>query len=204
MILELVWSPKRLAVEAAACSTIRAALAGYASAVCLTLLPLAASGGSIAEPYRDLTAYIGNSVGAIPVSMLLLSVVWSFPVLFLWIALAGRTNRARIMRRIVFLGPVTVLLPGMIWSLFAALNVFADPSAGFYGPGGKPEWLTSIPVRVLGNPLWVIAGFVCLGLRWKRAFGRVDLFIDPPECRRCGYNLTGNISAVCPECGRKV
>ncbi len=25
-----------------------------------------------------------------------------------------------------------------------------------------------------------------------------------PCCRRCGYNLTGNVSGVCPECGEKV
>jgi hypothetical protein len=24
----------------------------------------------------------------------------------------------------------------------------------------------------------------------------------PGTCRRCGYNLTGNVSGVCPECGR--
>jgi hypothetical protein len=28
----------------------------------------------------------------------------------------------------------------------------------------------------------------------------------PPagHCRRCGYNLTGNVSGVCPECGTPV
>jgi len=25
-----------------------------------------------------------------------------------------------------------------------------------------------------------------------------------PECIRCGYNLTGNISGICPECGEKI
>jgi hypothetical protein len=25
--------------------------------------------------------------------------------------------------------------------------------------------------------------------------------IPPGHCRHCGYNLTGNISGVCPECG---
>ena len=24
------------------------------------------------------------------------------------------------------------------------------------------------------------------------------------ECMKCGYNLTGNISGVCPECGRQI
>ncbi|MBI4581439.1 MAG: hypothetical protein HY718_17180 [Planctomycetes bacterium] len=27
--------------------------------------------------------------------------------------------------------------------------------------------------------------------------------IQPGHCRKCGYNLTGNVSGVCPECGTK-
>ena len=26
----------------------------------------------------------------------------------------------------------------------------------------------------------------------------------PPECPRCGYDLTGNISGICPECGTPI
>ncbi len=26
----------------------------------------------------------------------------------------------------------------------------------------------------------------------------------PGFCRKCGYNLTGNVSGRCPECGREV
>jgi hypothetical protein len=28
--------------------------------------------------------------------------------------------------------------------------------------------------------------------------------IPPGHCRKCGYNLTGNVSGVCPECGTKI
>lgn len=27
---------------------------------------------------------------------------------------------------------------------------------------------------------------------------------QPGVCRKCGYDLTGNVSGVCPECGEKV
>jgi predicted amidophosphoribosyltransferase len=27
---------------------------------------------------------------------------------------------------------------------------------------------------------------------------------DVPECASCGYNLTGNQSGICPECGTRV
>ena len=29
-------------------------------------------------------------------------------------------------------------------------------------------------------------------------------FPKPGQCVKCGYNLTGNISGVCPECGEKI
>ncbi len=33
---------------------------------------------------------------------------------------------------------------------------------------------------------------------------RVRRFVNPQECRACGYDLTGNISGICPECGTSV
>jgi predicted Zn-ribbon and HTH transcriptional regulator len=27
---------------------------------------------------------------------------------------------------------------------------------------------------------------------------------EPGQCRNCGYNLTGNVSGICPECGTAV
>ena len=30
----------------------------------------------------------------------------------------------------------------------------------------------------------------------------VERILDPLLCRGCGYNLTGNVSGICPECGR--
>jgi hypothetical protein len=30
----------------------------------------------------------------------------------------------------------------------------------------------------------------------------VERVLDPMLCRGCSYNLTGNISGICPECGR--
>jgi len=33
---------------------------------------------------------------------------------------------------------------------------------------------------------------------------RVRQFANPQECRACGYDLTGNTSGICPECGTSV
>ncbi len=37
-----------------------------------------------------------------------------------------------------------------------------------------------------------------VALRWKQVPD------DIPHCKRCGYNLTGNTSGVCPECGKTI
>jgi hypothetical protein len=45
-------------------------------------------------------------------------------------------------------------------------------------------------------------GFLCraLAVHWPK--------LPPPDddglCQECGYNLTGNVSGICPECGTKV
>jgi len=52
-------------------------------------------------------------------------------------------------------------------------------------------------------PTWLLALLTglpgCMGSRafWKRRR-------KAGVCRGCGYNLTGNVSGVCPECGEKV
>jgi len=66
------------------------------------------------------------------------------------------------------------------------------------------------PVRTLGTylgfgfeaPLWpaLLVLFAAIGvptaiLSWR------DRRLPPGHCRKCGYNLTGNVSGRCPECG---
>jgi hypothetical protein len=50
-------------------------------------------------------------------------------------------------------------------------------------------------------PLWIMAVIAAIltCLRW-RISGR-DL---PGHCLGCGYNLTGNVSGICPECGETI
>ncbi|MDM8007650.1 MAG: hypothetical protein QUV05_16035 [Phycisphaerae bacterium] len=50
-------------------------------------------------------------------------------------------------------------------------------------------------------PLWMPLVFFAIPtvyLFWH------DRRIPPGHCQSCGYNLTGNVSGVCPECGEKV
>jgi len=51
-------------------------------------------------------------------------------------------------------------------------------------------------------PLWLVScgSVVATGILWyAQRRGR-----PPGHCQSCGYDLTGNVSGVCPECGQKV
>jgi len=65
----------------------------------------------------------------------------------------------------------------------------------------KPEWHWSGGPGHIYIPLWIPFVLVGLptGLLWWR-----DLRVPPGHCPNCGYDLTGNVSGVCPECGMPV
>ena len=60
-------------------------------------------------------------------------------------------------------------------------------------------WRPFMARRVIVMPLWM-----CLVLPVVPTavlFWRDRRRIPPGHCRACGYNLTGDVSGVCPECG---
>lgn len=81
------------------------------------------------------------------------------------------------------------------------------------GCGGVLFWqltLDPMELRGLSGALaWLYSTTAALGL-W--IFAAVGTFIrrrrpapaNPGICRHCGYDLTGNVSGRCPECGRAV
>jgi hypothetical protein len=60
-----------------------------------------------------------------------------------------------------------------------------------WSPGGSP-------VLFIGIPLWIILALLAVicAFYWRRRRG-----FGPACCGQCGYDLTGNVSGVCPECG---
>lgn len=68
----------------------------------------------------------------------------------------------------------------------------------FDGYLGRPSGWVAIPLWALFIPA---AGLTLLAWRSASVPNR-----DPPgeRCSGCGYNLTGNASGQCPECGRSV
>jgi hypothetical protein len=64
----------------------------------------------------------------------------------------------------------------------------------FYDHGGSTEWFFIIP---LWSALTITAAYPLYRvLRRRRA--------PSGHCQTCGYNLTGNVSGICPECGTPI
>jgi hypothetical protein len=53
--------------------------------------------------------------------------------------------------------------------------------------------------QLLMVPLWIPIVLVAFptAVLWRRDHRR----FSPGHCRKCGYNLTGNVTGRCPECG---
>ena len=58
--------------------------------------------------------------------------------------------------------------------------------------------LTTVFSCAVGIPAYIITRYVYTVVRWKRVPD------EGPICAACGYNLTGNLSGVCPECGEPI
>jgi hypothetical protein len=66
-------------------------------------------------------------------------------------------------------------------------------------------WEPYVPTHTevhIGVPLWIPFLLVAIptAVLWYRDRRR----IPPGHCRNCGYNLTGNVSGICPECGERI
>ena len=60
-------------------------------------------------------------------------------------------------------------------------------------------------VYLVELPYWLLFLLTAIPTAWLWHRDR-RLFSSPPDhlsCRGCGYDLTGNLSGVCPECGEK-
>ena len=74
------------------------------------------------------------------------------------------------------------------WAAFADYLGFGLPA--YHSELGGPE-----------VPVWVLAAAAGLatGILWWR-----DRRREPGHCQKCDYDLTGNESGVCPECGTPI
>ena len=89
---------------------------------------------------------------------------------------------------------LTVLMYVVSFTLLPELTDTHPPA----GPSGKP-W-----VNATAAAIWITAVGVGLFVGWRTY--RKNTLVEPtePRCAKCGYNLTGNVSRRCPECGQPV
>lgn len=70
------------------------------------------------------------------------------------------------------------------------------PPASWWSPFALRQAVYNLPSALLIYSLWGILVLPAVTLRTKRS--------DALHCAHCGYNLTGNKSGTCPECGQAV
>jgi hypothetical protein len=92
----------------------------------------------------------------------------------------------------------SVSLPGSP-ALSAMSNVAGEVAgAGRYPAyvswsGTQYVWRASVPWYL---PTAIVGGLLAAAILWPKR--------RPPGTCRCGYDLTGNVSGTCPECGRRM
>ena len=92
---------------------------------------------------------------------------------------------------------------GSVYVLAGSVAPGAGWSAWSTGPASQDfhlwtaKWLI-VGVTVRSYPTWMflVATLIPTALAWRRLRRPV-----PGHCRKCGYNLTGNVTGKCSECG---
>lgn len=90
------------------------------------------------------------------------------------------------------------------------LGWYTEPSPGgwVFNYGGFssnliwwPHAESNTTMSLLAIPLWIPFGIAASVsyVFWRRLHAPL-----PGHCRKCDYNLTGNLSGVCPECGTQI
>ena len=85
-----------------------------------------------------------------------------------------------------------LLLAVQIWGLFLEYRDYKSTWLLLNVPFPWRGWA----IHLSWVSLLMLFTVVPTALLW-----RVDRRVPPGHCRRCGYDLTGNVSGRCPECG---
>lgn len=60
----------------------------------------------------------------------------------------------------------------------------------------KDVILVAVAIALPGIAAYCVSRIIFRIMRWKNA--------RPNHCNTCDYNLTGNVSGICPECGEPI
>jgi len=150
------------------------------------------------------------------------SLVWFVGIQLFALLLSGTDLPFRLAgSAVLVLGafPLTLWWHWHIWQPkeHASLRVITALFSGFAGgillggaafvtkllPAMDRRALQGVETALNGATIGIAACFVCLlsSPITARVARRYRQFIDSSECSHCGYDLTGNVSGMCPECG---
>jgi hypothetical protein len=95
-----------------------------------------------------------------------------------------------------WVGLVLLFCMGALWFLSCWVVPYETPSPLL--SLSKWQWYT----QRMTWWFWLIALVIVLGTIWSwHRWYRWRTAPPPGHCRKCGYNLFGNVSGICPECG---
>jgi hypothetical protein len=100
----------------------------------------------------------------------------------------------------------------MVFRLSGGCVIFGEVPIATKPEGWSVRLRPSIPLplffsssrvgRIHAISRWVL--FLVLAGVTAIVWSRHRRRIRPGHCQKCGYNLTGNVSGLCPECGKKI
>jgi hypothetical protein len=77
--------------------------------------------------------------------------------------------------------------------------------AGFGFAYGTKANIFNATIRAIGIPCWFIVLLSAIPpAAWIRRWRTIRRGLREGCCQNCGYNLTANLSGVCPECGTPI
>jgi hypothetical protein len=202
----LFWSPEAVAETALAWPSSRSITIGSAAATLQVAIAGAVMMGGVGEPHPTWASYLADAARA-GVVFAILSVLIFLPTLVILLLVhwldGSRSTLIRSMS-VVGLSHLSILPLAVLWCPWGLFAQMAKPSFGF-GPGaaGKPAWVESTFVALVGSPFWIVIGVALLLTMVFRANAAVTRRVarSPLRCRSCSYPLLGIDSDRCPECG---
>jgi len=88
---------------------------------------------------------------------------------------------------------------------FTGIRKFPSKNLGVTWPIVKTGPLSTGHMTMIAAPLWLLLLFTAIPTAWlwHRDSRLISSSSDHRLCLRCGYDLTGNTSGICSECGER-
>lgn len=206
---ETVWSALRIAIkptalanEARRIALTSAYFLGVGAAVFSTIIAFHAAVAGMGEPFGDMSVWYSELLSINHVAIFgMLVPFWSVLLGFFVIVGTSTNARGHYYCTILVLLPLVMFIPALVWSIGNALLSAQQDVVN------KPPWLDSPLIGMWGS--WkcffaIVAVALACGIHAARRFGEFPEDDETLMCEFCSYNLTGNISGVCPECGKTI